>query len=105
MRFPAFFACAFPQGLLKRLVAELLGIRRESVGRFEVANAEMPPEVLGGKFCRLDIDMSVDGRLVNLEVQVRDEGDYPERANLRGASTKARYPKRGPRGVNPAWRD
>jgi len=37
------------QDLLKQLVAELLGIRHESIGRFEVANAEMPLEVLGGK--------------------------------------------------------
>jgi len=67
------------QDLLQRLVAELLGIRHESIGRFKVTNAEMPPELLGGKFCRLDINMEVDGRRVNLEIQVRDEGDYPER--------------------------
>ena len=68
------------QDLLKRLVAELLGIGHESIGRFEVANPEMPPAVLGGKFCRLDINMEVDGQLVNLEIQVRNEGGYPERA-------------------------
>jgi len=68
------------QDLLKRLVAELLGISHGSIERFEVTNPEMPPEVLGGKFCRLDINMAVDGQLVNLEIQVRDDGDYPERA-------------------------
>jgi len=68
------------QDLLKRLVAELLGIGHGSIERFEVTNPEMPPEVLGGKFCRLDINMAVDGQLVNLEIQVCDEGDYPERA-------------------------
>jgi len=67
------------QDLLKRLVAELLGIRHGSIERFEVTNPEMPPELLGGKFCRLDINMVVDGQLVNLEIQVRDEDDYPER--------------------------
>jgi predicted transposase/invertase (TIGR01784 family) len=39
----------------------------------------MPPEALGDKFCRLDINMTVDGRRVDLEIQVRDEHDYPER--------------------------
>jgi hypothetical protein len=66
--------------LLRQLVAALLGIRFEGIERLEVANPEMPPEIIGGKFCRLDISMDVDGRLVNLEIQVRDEGDYPERA-------------------------
>ena len=65
--------------LLKDLVAELLGIDVESIGRFEITNPEMPPESLGDKFCRLDINMTVDGQRVDLEIQVRDEGDYPER--------------------------
>ena len=43
------------QDLLKRLVAELLRIRFESIGQFEVADTEVPPEILGDKFCRLDI--------------------------------------------------
>ena len=46
---------------------------------FEIKNPEMPPEILGKKFCRLDILMMVDGEQVNLEVQVENEGDYPER--------------------------
>ncbi len=39
----------------------------------------MPPENLSDKFCRLDINMTVNGRQVDLEVQVSNEGDYPER--------------------------
>ena len=66
--------------LLKKLVAELLGIRLESIGQFEITNSEMPPESLGDKFCRLDINMTVDGQHVDLEIQVRDEGDFPERS-------------------------
>ncbi|MCL2600476.1 MAG: Rpn family recombination-promoting nuclease/putative transposase, partial [Treponema sp.] len=66
--------------LLRQLVATLLDIRFESIERLEITNSEMSPEVIGGKFCRLDINMEVDGQLVNLEIQVRDEGDYPERA-------------------------
>ena len=38
--------------LLKRLVAELLSIRLESIGQFEIVNPEMPPEAVGDKFCR-----------------------------------------------------
>ncbi len=66
--------------LLKRLVAELLGIQLESIRDFAIRNPEMPPESIGDKFCRLDINMTVDGQRVDLEIQVADEGDYPERS-------------------------
>jgi len=65
--------------LLKRLVAELLGIKTEYIEQFEIRNPEMPPESLGDKFCRLDINMEVNGQRVDLEIQVQDQGDYPER--------------------------
>ena len=67
------------QDLLKKLVAALLGIPVESIGQLIVRNEEMPPEILGNKFCRLDINMLVNGQLVDLEVQIANEGDYPER--------------------------
>jgi len=66
--------------LLKRLVAELLGINYDSIEQFEITNPEMPPEAIGDKFCRLDINMTVNGQRVDLEIQVSDEGDYPERS-------------------------
>jgi predicted transposase/invertase (TIGR01784 family) len=66
--------------LLKRLVAELLGIQYESIEQFEITNPDMPPENMGDKFCRLDINMTVDSQRVDLEIQVNDEGDYPERS-------------------------
>ena len=37
---------------------KLLGIQYESIGQFEVTNPEMPPEFMGGKFCRLDTNMT-----------------------------------------------
>jgi len=66
--------------LLKRLVAVLLGIPLESITQFQTINPEMPPEEIGKKFCRLDIHMVVDGKRINLEIQVEDEGNYPERS-------------------------
>jgi predicted transposase/invertase (TIGR01784 family) len=68
------------QRLLKRLVAQLLGISLESIGQFQITNPEIQPENIGDKFCRLDINMAVDGQLIDLEVQVNDEKDYPERS-------------------------
>jgi predicted transposase/invertase (TIGR01784 family) len=66
--------------LLKRLVAELLYIDYDSINELVIINPEMPPESMGDKFCRLDINMTVDGRRVNLEIQVENEGNYPERS-------------------------
>ena len=66
--------------LLKRLVANILKIPLESITEFIITNPEVPPDVVGDKFCRLDINMLVDGQRVDLEVQVSDEGDFPERS-------------------------
>jgi len=66
--------------LLKQLVAELLGIVYESIGQFDISNPDITPEELGKKFCRLDINMIVDGQIVDLEIQVADDGNYPDRS-------------------------
>jgi predicted transposase/invertase (TIGR01784 family) len=66
--------------LLKRLIAAILGITIESITEFNITNIEIPPEAIGDKFCRLDINMIVNGQRVNLEVQVENEKDYPERS-------------------------
>jgi predicted transposase/invertase (TIGR01784 family) len=68
------------QNLLKRLVAALLGIPHKSIKRFSVGNTEVPPEEIGKKFCRLDIKMTVNDELVDLEIQVDNEGNYPDRS-------------------------
>jgi len=67
------------QNLLQHLVAQLLKIPLKSISDFILENPEMPPESIGKKFCRLDIHMTVNGQKVNLEVQVEDEKNYPER--------------------------
>lgn len=68
--------------LLKQLVAALLGFALESIEEFDVRNPDMLPEVLGDKFCRLDINMLVNGQRVDLEIQVANLGNYPERVML-----------------------
>ena len=66
--------------LLKRLVAVLLGVRVEDIKEFVISNPEMPPLTKDDKHCKLDIKMIVNGQVVDLEIQVKDEGDYPERS-------------------------
>ena len=73
------FAVKYPD-LLKRLVVVLLGIQYGSIEEFVITNPEMPPEEIGNKFCRLDINMTIDGRRCDLEIQVKNEHDYAERS-------------------------
>ena len=54
--------------LLMKLVADLIGIPLEDIGQFVIRNPEMPPENLGDKFCRLDINMTVNGQRVAFTV-------------------------------------
>jgi len=66
--------------LLMKLVSELLSIPLESIGEFIITNPDILPDVIGEKFCRLDINMTIDGKRADLEIQVKNEGDYPERS-------------------------
>jgi predicted transposase/invertase (TIGR01784 family) len=66
--------------LLKHLVAAVLKVAADNISEFVITNPEIPPETLGNKFCRFDVNMIVDEVRVNLEVQVKNEGDYPERS-------------------------
>ena len=66
--------------LLKMLVAAALGIPVKSISKFEITNADLYPDVVGEKYCKLDINMVVNGWRVNLEVQVRNQGDFHERS-------------------------
>ncbi|MCL1981882.1 MAG: Rpn family recombination-promoting nuclease/putative transposase [Clostridiales bacterium] len=66
--------------LLKRLVSALLHIGYDSIEQFEITNPDIPPDAFGDKFCRLDVGMVLDGQKIDIELQVANEGDYPERS-------------------------
>lgn len=65
--------------MLHSFVASMLGIPQESVTEITVTNPELPPETLAGKFSRLDLSLKVDDRLVNVEIQVKNDADYRDR--------------------------
>jgi hypothetical protein len=54
--------------LLKHLVATLIGIEYQNIKEFEMLNTEMPPEQICNKFCRLDLNLRVNGRRIDLEI-------------------------------------
>ena len=62
--------------LLKNLISEVLGIKIEDMKEFTITNPEIPPDIIGKKFCVLDINLKVNGQLINLEVQVNVNEDF-----------------------------
>lgn len=67
------------QDMLHSFVASMLDIPPESITEIKIENPELPPETLSGKFSRLDLSLKVDDRLVNVEIQVKNDADYRDR--------------------------
>ena len=67
------------EDMLHSFVASMLDIPQESISEIKITNPELPPESLSGKFSRLDLNMRVDNKLVNVEIQVKNDNDYRDR--------------------------
>lgn len=65
--------------MLHEFVADMLEIPSESIKEIVITNPELVPETIDGKFSRLDLNMKIDDKLVNLEIQVRSEDDFRDR--------------------------
>ena len=66
--------------IISAFLSDLLEIPRESIKSVYINNVELTPEYLEHKFSRLDLKMNVDGRIVNIEMQVNREVDFKERS-------------------------
>ncbi|MBQ1555861.1 MAG: Rpn family recombination-promoting nuclease/putative transposase, partial [Clostridia bacterium] len=65
--------------ILAAFLSAMLEISRESIRKIEINNVELTPSYLDRKFSRLDLRLDVDGRIVNVEMQVNYEPDFQER--------------------------
>ena len=65
--------------IIAAFLSALLEIPRESIKKITLNNVEIAPEYLEQKFSRLDMKMDVDGKTVNVEMQVNYEPDFRER--------------------------
>lgn len=65
--------------MLHSFVASMLDVPQESISDIVITNPELPPKTLAGKFSRLDLSLKVDDRLVNVEIQVKNDTDYRDR--------------------------
>jgi predicted transposase/invertase (TIGR01784 family) len=65
--------------IIAAFLSALLEIPRESIEEIYIDNVELVPEYLEQKFSRLDLRLDVDGRIVNVEMQVNREPDFQDR--------------------------
>ena len=65
--------------MLHSFVADMLDVPQESISDIILTNPEIPPESPEGKFSRLDLNMKVGNRLVNVEIQLKNDTDYRDR--------------------------
>lgn len=66
--------------ILRGFLADILDIPKESITNISVENAEVTPEEIEKKFTRFDAKLTVDDRLINIEMQVHNYGDFKERS-------------------------
>ena len=67
------------KAIIAAFISDLLEIPRESINAVYINNVELTPEYLEQKFSRLDLKLDVDGRIVNIEMQVNREADFRDR--------------------------
>jgi len=65
--------------LLIDLLSSLLQIPIESIKNVVIKNSEILPDSLTGKFVRMDLNMEVDGKLINIEMQYGKDYHYKDR--------------------------
>lgn len=67
------------KNIIASFISALLEIPRDSIKSIIIDNVELAPEYLNRKFSRLDLRVNVDGRIINVEIQVNYEPYFSER--------------------------
>lgn len=65
--------------VLKAFVADILGIPKNDIKQITVENPNIMPSMIDGKQSQLDLKMRVDDKIVNLEIQLCNKGNFPDR--------------------------
>jgi len=66
--------------MLRGLLSGLLQVPYESIQKIVIKNSEILPSSVDGRFVRMDLNLEVDGSLINVEMQYRSDADYKDRA-------------------------
>ena len=65
--------------MLKSFLADILDIPYDDIQDIIVAKQELTPETIDGKFSRLDLNLKVADKLINVEIQLKGDNDYRDR--------------------------
>ena len=65
--------------LLREFLADILEIPVNDIEEIIITNPEMLPENLENKFSRLDLNLKLKSKLVNIEIQIRFDSDFRDR--------------------------
>lgn len=66
--------------VLKAFIGDILDIPTGEIKKIEVLNPNILPAAIDGKQSQLDLNMLVDNKTVNVEIQLQNKGDYKDRA-------------------------
>jgi predicted transposase/invertase (TIGR01784 family) len=77
--FKAFFTKEETKPLLKTLIADILQEPVEKIGNINIVNAELPSELINEKSPRLDLNLELDGKNIDIEMQVNPTKEHVDR--------------------------
>ncbi len=66
--------------VLRAFVGDILDIPRGKIKQIKVENPNILPALIDGKQGQMDLKMSVDDRIVNIEIQLCNKGDFIDRS-------------------------
>jgi len=66
--------------ILKALISAALNIPTADIQDMQLGNTEILPQDLNNKFCRLDLKVTMKGRIVDVEIQLNNHGHFQNRA-------------------------
>ena len=65
--------------ILKGFLADILDIPSDEITDVDFDNSEVPPDEVEDKFVRFDMVLTTNKGLINVEIQLSNNGDFPER--------------------------
>ncbi len=77
--FKQMFGDAKNESVIANFLSGILEIPRGSIKKIIMENVELVPDYHFGKFCRLDLKMQVDDKIVNIEMQLNNHNNFRER--------------------------
>lgn len=78
--FKKLFADPKNEDILKAFISDILEIPLKDIKKIEITNPELVPESVEEKFVRIDVKLTVNDTLVNIEIQINNEGFFEDRS-------------------------